>query len=59
MMGRKDAAVYNRRSAHRLNPCANSNRGEVVRMWKKRFFAVLRFLVFFTVWAWILTTKAC
>lgn len=53
------AVTYNRRLAHRLNPSANTNRGEVVRMWRRRFIAVLRFLVFFIMALLVLTTKAC
>ena len=34
-------------------------RGEVMRMWKRRLFAVLRFLALCAVWAWILTTEVC
>lgn len=32
---------------------------EVMRMWKRRLVAVLRFLALCAMWTWILTTKAC
>ena len=42
-----------------FEPPRESNRGEVVRMWKRRLFAVLRFVVLCIVWALALSTKAC
>lgn len=58
------ALLHNRRSAHSLMKggwfiSRRSYRREVTRMWGKRFFAVLRFLVVFIGTAWILTIKAC
>jgi len=40
-------------------PQANIQRGEVMRMWQKKFCALLRYLVFAAVIAQLLTTKAC
>ena len=40
-------------------PLRKSNMGEVAWMWKKRLFAVLRFMVFFAMASLLLTTKAC
>lgn len=42
-----------------MYPYANPIRGEVVRMWKRRLFAALRFLVCFIGTLLVLTTKAC
>lgn len=40
-----------------MYPFAKPHRGEVVRMWKRRLFAVLRFLVIFIGTLLVLTTE--